>query len=91
MRYARLLASLLLIFILLAVGSQLLRHVLPTSGSRKAAGSAPAGLGAGTRGVATRGALLIAVTVRDGSSMGAPGGGGRARCAGRRPLPCPAR
>jgi hypothetical protein len=55
MRYARLLASLLLIFILLAVGSQLLRHVLPTSGSRKAAGSAPAGLGAGTGGVGAAG------------------------------------
>jgi hypothetical protein len=30
MRYARLLASLLLIFVLLALGSQVLRHVLPT-------------------------------------------------------------
>jgi hypothetical protein len=30
MRYARLLASLMLIFILLALGSQLLRHALQT-------------------------------------------------------------
>jgi hypothetical protein len=71
MRYARLLASLLLIFILLAVGSQLLRHVLPTSESRKETRSEPAGVGAGTGGVGARGAVLIAVTVRDGSSMGA--------------------
>lgn len=31
MRYARVLASLLLIFILLALGSQLLRHLVPAS------------------------------------------------------------
>jgi hypothetical protein len=55
MRYARLLASLLLIFILLAVGSQLLRHVLPTSESRKETRSEPAGVGAGTGGVGPAG------------------------------------
>jgi hypothetical protein len=42
MRYARLLVSLLLIFLILAVGSQLLRRVLPTSGARNATTSEPA-------------------------------------------------
>ncbi len=50
MRYARLLASLLLIFILLAVGSQLLRHVLPTSESRKETGRSRPASGQGRAG-----------------------------------------
>jgi hypothetical protein len=93
MRYARLLACLLLVFLLAAVGSQLLRRVLPGDRFKHAAITRAASGGSGAAGVAGTGAALTATERSGGSTTsttrGKPAATGAAQ--GAKPSPSTAK